>query len=214
MKKTVFITGISGLLGTNLANELLDKGYYIKAIIRNPGKYFGKKTSNLELIQSDLFSDFSSYLSGVEIVIHAAAETATDLLGYDDYDKINHTATVQLFEASKRQKVKQFIFISSANTIGSGSLDYSGNETLKMKRPFSDLFYAQSKLKAEKYLQENQNGIVLKILNPTFMIGAYDSKPGSGRIVLMGLNKKIVFYPPGGKNFVPVKNVVSAVINS
>lgn len=212
--KTVFITGISGLLGTNLTNELLDNGYYVKAVIRNPEKYFGKKTANLKLIQSDLSSDFSSYLFNIEIMVHIAAETATNLLDYDDYDKINYRVTAKLFEESKKQNVKQFIFISSANTIGYGNLGFLGNETLKIKSPFSDLFYAQSKLKAEKYLQENQDGIVLKILNPTFMIGSYDSKPSSGKIILMGLNKKILFYPPGGKNFVSVKDVVSAVISS
>src|SRR5690554_7967565 len=46
------------------------------------------------------------------------------------------------------------------------------------------------------------------------MIGAYDSKPSSGKIILMGLKKRIVFYPPGGKNFVPVKDVVNAIINA
>ncbi len=212
--KKVFITGISGLLGSNLVYELLDKGYHVQAVIRNPNKYFGKQTPNLKLIQSDLFGDFSSYLSNAEIVIHAAAETATNLLEYEDYDKINYRATIKLFEESKKQNVKQFIFISSANTIGYGSLKHLGNETFNIKYPFSDLFYAQSKLKAEKYLQENRNGIILKILNPTFMIGANDSKPSSGKIILIGLNRKFLFFPPGGKNFVAVKDVISAIINS
>src|SRR5690606_6743139 len=135
---------------SNLVYELLDKGYHVQAVIRNPNKYFGKQTPNLKLIQSDLFGDFSSYLSNAEIVIHAAAETATNLLEYEDYDKINYRATIKLFEESKKQNVKQFIFISSANTIGYGSLKHLGNETFNIKYPFSDLFYAQSKLKAEK----------------------------------------------------------------
>ena len=212
--KKVFITGISGLLGTNLAAALLDQGYFVKAIIRDASRYKGKNTSNLELIQMDLSGDYSNSLKEADIVIHVAAETSTNLIRYAAYEKINYEATVRLFEIAKENKVEQFIFISTANTIGYGSLKYLGTETNKMKAPFSKLFYAQSKLKAENYLLNNQRGINLKVLNPTFMIGPYDSKPSSGKIILMSLNKRVVFYPPGGKNFVPVKDVVSAIINS
>lgn len=136
------------------------------------------------------------------------------VIKYSDYKKTNYDATVRLFEKAKEQKVAQFIFISSANTIGYGSLKALGNETKKIQKPFAKLFYAQSKLQAEKYLLTQNQEIQVKILNPTFMIGAYDSKPSSGKIILMGLKKRIVFYPPGGKNFVPVKDVVNAIINA
>lgn len=49
------------------------------------------------------------------------------------------------------------------------------------------------------------------IVNPTFMIGAFDAKPTSGRIVKFGMNKKIVFCPPGGKNFVCVEDVAIGI---
>jgi nucleoside-diphosphate-sugar epimerase len=45
------------------------------------------------------------------------------------------------------------------------------------------------------------------------MIGAYDAKPSSGKIILLA-NKKIIFYPPGGKNFIHVKDVSNAIVNA
>lgn len=212
--KRIFITGITGLLGTNLANALLDLDYEVTAIIRNPDKYIGKRTGNLNLVQMDLWGDYDRYLKEKDIVVHIAAETGTHLIKYTDYERTNYDATIRLFEKAKEQKVAQFIFISSANTIGYGSLKALGNETKKIQKPFAKLFYAQSKLQAEKYLLTQNKEIQVKILNPTFMIGAYDSKPSSGKIILMGLKKRIVFYPPGGKNFVPVKDVVNAIINA
>jgi len=212
--KRIFITGITGLLGTNLANALLDLDYEVTAIIRNPDKYIGKRTGNLNLVQMDLWGDYDKYLKETDIVVHIAAETRTYLIKYTDYERTNYDATIRLFEKAKEQKVAQFIFISTANTIGYGSLKALGNETKKIQKPFTKLFYAQSKLQAEKYLLTQNKEIQIKILNPTFMIGAYDSKPSSGKIILMGLKKRIVFYPPGGKNFVPVKDVVNAIINA
>jgi dihydroflavonol-4-reductase len=52
------------------------------------------------------------------------------------------------------------------------------------------------------------------IVNPTFMIGPYDTKPSSGKIILMGYNKRISFLPPGGKNFIHVKDAAAAVCNA
>lgn len=212
--RKVFITGITGLLGTNLANELLEEGYQIKAIARNPDKYIGKRNQNLELIQMDLWSNYEDYLNDVEIVVHIAAETATNLLRYSDYDRVNYQATKRLFEKSLANNVSHFIFISTANTIGHGSLKHLGTECQNIKKPFNRLHYAQSKLKTEKYLQAQECSTKIKILNPTFMIGAYDSKPSSGKIILMGMNKKFIFYPPGGKNFVAVKDVAKAIVKS
>ena len=50
------------------------------------------------------------------------------------------------------------------------------------------------------------------IVNPTFMLGAYDTKPSSGKIILMAWRKKMVFYPPGGKNFVHVEDVAKGIL--
>src|SRR5699024_6749781 len=66
--------------------------------------------------------------------------------------------------------------------------------------------------KAENYLLTKKSSMQVSILNPTFMIGPFDSKPSSGKIILMALGKPFVFYPPGGKNFVPVKDVCQAII--
>lgn len=212
--RNIFITGITGLLGTNLANELLDLGYPVTAIVRDAEKYYGKRTKNLQLVQMGLFDAYDEYLKGIDVVVHIAAETATNKIDYASYEEINDLATTRLFKKAQKQKVASFIFISTANTIGFGSLENPGREGNQMKKPFSKHFYAQSKLSAEQHLISEAKETKLKILNPTFMIGANDSKPSSGQLLLMGLNKRVVFYPPGGKSFVPVKDVVQAIINS
>lgn len=211
--KTIFLTGVNGLLGTNFVHLLLEKDFIIYALIRDKKKYKGRKNSKLKLITMDLFGDYENYLRKSDIVVHIAADTSTDKTDYEDYEKINFKATKRLFDFSTKNDIKRFIYISTANTIGYGSRIHPGKETDEIKEPFNQLFYAKSKAKAEKYLQQTASDIKVFILNPTFMIGAYDSKPSSGKIILMALNKPIVFYPPGGKNFVHVKDVAQAILN-
>ena len=212
--ETVFLTGITGLLGANLSRDLLNKGYYVKALLRDKNKFKADKHKNLELIQGGLFDDLSTAILGCDFVIHAAAETRQNIVNYSEYWQINYNASIQILNTAIKCKIKRFIYVSTANTMGYGSLQNPGKENDKMKSPFSESFYAKSKMETEEYLLTKKDKIEIAIINPTFMLGAYDNKPSSGKIILMGLNKKIIFCPPGGKNFVHVEDVADAVIKS
>lgn len=212
--KRVFVTGINGLLGTNLCHDLLSKGYYVTGLVRNKYRFKGNQHKNLTLLEGQLFDDFSLLFKTIDIVIHTAAKTDQNLLDYSDYWKINCSATIQLFNTAILCNVKRFIFVSTSNTLGFGSLKTPGNETSKMNILFKQSYYAKSKFEAEKYLLKNKHKIKTIIVNPTFMLGAYDTKPSSGKIIIMGWKKKLVFYPPGGKNFVHVKDVSAGIIQS
>ncbi|MEC3908121.1 NAD-dependent epimerase/dehydratase family protein [Tamlana sp. 2201CG12-4] len=212
--KRIFVTGVSGLLGTNLCHDLLNQGYLVTGLVRNKHSFKGKQHDNLKLLEGSLFDDFSSLLRRIDIVIHAAAATDQGLVDYSAYWKINCNATIQLYNTAIMANVKRFIFVSTANTLGFGSLKAPGSEYKKMNPLFKQSYYAKSKLEAENYLLKNKHNIEPIIVNPTFMLGAYDSKPSSGKIVLMGWKKQIIFYPPGGKNFVHVKDVSLGIISA
>lgn len=210
--KMVFMTGISGLLGTNLVMALLENGYIVRGLIRDQSKFCGQLHPNLELVEGNIDDELP--LEGVDFVVHIAAETRQNLTRYSDYHKVNCEATMQLFEISVQNGIGKFIYVSTANTLGFGSLHDLGNENQEIRSPFNQSFYAKSKLEAECYLLQNKHKMAVVIINPTFMLGAYDSKPSSGKIILFGMQKKVIFYPPGGKNFVHVKDVANAIIKS
>lgn len=210
--KRVFVTGVNGLLGTNLTHLLLSRGYFVKGLIRDKLRYEGDQSSSLQLIEGDLFGDLTKVLSDVDYVVHIAAITSQNLLDYADYWTVNANATIQLFHAAARCNVKKFVFVSTANTLGHGSNDNPGNEDEPFREPFSASLYARSKKVAEDHLLSHKHIMDMIIVNPTFMLGAYDTKPGSGRIILMGWRKKFIFYPPGGKNFVHVEDVADGII--
>lgn len=210
--KQVFVTGVNGLLGTNLTHLLLSKGYSVKGLVRDRRRYKGILSPDLQLIEGDLFDDLTRVLCGVDYVVHIAAITDQDLLSFRDYWKINGNATIQLFHAAARCQVRKFVFVSTANTLGYGTIEYPGNEQTPIKEPFCSSFYAQSKLAAEKRLLDQKQVMETVIVNPTFMLGAYDTKPSSGKIILLGWKKKVILYPPGGKNFVHVEDVAQGIV--
>ena len=212
--KTVFVTGISGLLGTNLAIDLLDNGNKVLGLVRDKKRYKGIYHPNLELIEGSLQDDLEPWLDVAEVVVHVAAETRQNLTSYSDYLKINFVATQHLYDSATRSAVKKFVFVSTANTMGYGSLEDPGHEGREVRFPFSDSFYARSKIEAENYVLRKASEMETIIVNPTFMLGPYDTKPSSGKIILMGWKKPFIFCPPGGKNFVHVKDVSLGILKA
>jgi dihydroflavonol-4-reductase len=210
--KTVFVTGASGLLGTNLVHLLTERGYFVKGLVREKSRYKGIRHPNLQLLEGGLFDDLTKVLTDVDYIVHIAAVTSQHLIDYADYWKVNGHATIQLFHAAVKCKVKKFLFISTANTLGHGTLAVPGNEHEPAMEPFSASLYARSKKMAEDYLFSQKEKMDVVIVNPTFMLGAYDTKPSSGRIILMAWKKKVIFCPPGGKNFVHVEDVAEGII--
>lgn len=210
--KKVFVAGATGFLGTNLIIELIRQNYLVKGLDTNLKNYKGPDHEHLQLIQGNALDLDAALLSDCDAVIHVIGET-TPNLSFANYHRINVEVAIAVLHAAIKNKVKRFVFVSSANTLGYKD-DYSlGSEEKPIRAPHNACPYALSKLEAEEHLLQYADRIDIVIANPTFLIGAYDFKPTSGRIILNGLHKKIIFYPPGGKSFVHVEDVAKGLVN-
>lgn len=213
--KKVLVTGANGLLATNIIHALLASGYLVRGLLRRKSSYIGAASGNLELMEGD-FTDISTVteaMSGCHAVIHSAACTSQDA-GEDEYMRVNVSATGQLLDAARRIGITKVVYISSANIFAYGSMESPGDETRAAIPPFTESGYARSKILAQETVRRNAKTMDITTLCPTFMIGPYDAKPGSGRIILMGYRKRFMPCPPGGKNFVPVQDVARTAVSA
>lgn len=210
------VTGANGLLATNVIAELLTEGYRVKGLIRNPSSFRYGQHPHLELVQGDItnLQDIEAAMQGCNSVVHVAAITAQHLRRYTDYQDVNVTATSNLIKAAIRSNATKFVYVSTANTFGYGTKEAPGCEDLPISSPFDKSLYALSKLEGQSVVLSYQSKIDVVVVNPTFMLGPYDSKPSSGRIVLMGQRKWFLFYPPGGKNFIHVQDAARGVVKA
>ncbi|MDQ3190930.1 MAG: NAD-dependent epimerase/dehydratase family protein [Bacteroidota bacterium] len=209
------VTGANGLLATNIIIELVDNGKLVRGLIRNPNRFLLKKQAAIELVCGDItkIEDIRTAALGCDSIIHVAAITSHNILNYSEYEKTNVEGTRNVLLVAEELKIKKIVYVSSANTIGYGTQEIPGSEISPIKAPFSNCDYAKSKYNAQVMLMEaaNLSKIEIVIVNPTFMLGPYDSKPSSGQIILIYFNKKIIFIPPGGKNFIHVRDAAIGV---
>lgn len=214
----VLITGANGFLSGHIVNELLRCDYSVRAMMRSGAKAPALAGLDIELAHGNITSksDVERAVSGCDIVIHAAADTNQSYRSSKDYFLANVEATSNMIEAVSREKCQRLIYVSTANTMGFGTLLNPGNENTPVSALFLKSGYAKSKLLAQGLVLEavkNQR-IDAVVVNPTFMIGPVDHNPHSGRIFKMVLNKKFVICPPGGKNFVDVRDAARAIVNA
>lgn len=106
------------------------------------------------------------------------------------------------------------MYISTANCFGFGDKTSLGDETRPACFPFTNSLYARSKMEAQEMLLRLKHLMDVVIVNPTFMLGAYGTKKGSGQIVLRAYGHKIVFCPSGGKSFINAADAGIGVVKA
>ncbi|MBT3244917.1 MAG: NAD-dependent epimerase/dehydratase family protein [Bacteroidetes bacterium] len=210
----VLVTGANGLLGANIVQELNRRRIQVRVFVRKNADMSGLDGCDFEVFRGNITHKDAviEAAHSCDYIIHAAANTGPAPSNYWYYHPVNVSGTKNVIEAAKTTSSKRIVFISTANTMGYGSCEDPGVENRLIDPLFEQSGYARSKLEAENLIVEavNENQIKAIILNPTFMIGPRDAKPSSGRILLSILNHRLVILPPGGKNFIHVKDVAWA----
>jgi uncharacterized protein len=113
MKKIVLI-GASGFVGSAILNEALERGYQVKAIVRNPEK-ITIKNPNLTIVKADVSSSqrVSELCKGADDVISAYNPGWTNPDIYNDTLKIYPA----ILEGVKRSGVKRFLIVGGAGSL-------------------------------------------------------------------------------------------------
>jgi uncharacterized protein YbjT (DUF2867 family) len=106
--KTVFVTGATGNQGGAVVRHLVKKGFYVKALIRNPGSPRAQLIvqDHVELVQGDLNDpdSYKNYLQNVDAVF-------CNLHFLEGVDKEIQQG-LNLVTISKEQGVKHFLYSS------------------------------------------------------------------------------------------------------
>ena len=73
----VLVTGANGLLGSNIVDELIKRGYPAVALVRKNSNRLALAGLHCEIFEGEVtrFSDLEKAISGCSYVIHCAAST-------------------------------------------------------------------------------------------------------------------------------------------
>jgi dihydroflavonol-4-reductase len=232
----ILLLGATGLLGHNVLRLLLERREPVRVLIRpgsgllpldtwTPAEPAGdgsvdiRDNENLEIVVGDPL-DYNTLLNaakGCLGIINCVGTTDMSLSDVQDFNPANTNLPAQLGPVMQVSGASRLVHVSTANTIQPGSKACPSDESFPFGEPFSSAPYAVTKKAGEDQLlsfAQYYPDLKFVIVNPGFMIGPYDAKPSSGKLLLAAYGRKRMYVPDGGKTFVHVRDVAKAVIHA
>ncbi|MBR6898908.1 MAG: NAD-dependent epimerase/dehydratase family protein [Bacteroidales bacterium] len=215
----VLLLGATGLLGHNVLRRLLADGHRVVALVRNRWALM-VEGEGCEVRECRNIVDaevLGTVAAGCEAVVNCAGVTDMSLLRYEDYEEVNVRLPEMLVDVMKEHGIRRLVHVSTVNTLSFGATAVPLDAGDEGSWPFNASLYARSKRAGEEVLRrgrERYEGLECVVINPGFMLGPYDAKPSSGRMLLAAYRKPVMFAPKGGKAFVHVADVAGAVVGA
>ena len=187
----IFITGIAGFLGSNLAEYYLKKNFKVSGcdnLVGGSLDNINQNKINFFKANCEDFEMMKKITKNVDILCHAAAYAHEGLSSFSPVliSSNNVTGSVSVFTAAIVNKVKRIVYCSSMARYGDIKIPFKEEDELKPVDP-----YGVSKVAAEN---------ILKILSKTHNIEYNIAVPHN----IIG---------PKQKYDDPYRNVVSIMIN-
>lgn len=210
MSTIAFLTGASGFVGTHVAQVLAERGYRVRALVRQSAQAAHLKAWGVELVQGDLrTSDLVSLMQGCQVLFHVAAHYSLWRRDRPLLYAVNVEGTRRILAAAREAGIERTVYTSSVAAIG---VDPSGQPTTEAyQSPPEKLIseYKRSKYWAEQVAHEAvRQGQDIVIVNPSTPIGPWDAKPTpTGEIILRFLRQQMPFYVNTGLNLIHVRDV-------
>jgi dihydroflavonol-4-reductase len=147
----------------------------------------------------------------MDVVIHAAAYVQLGWANRDLHFQINTEGAANVARSSRRAGARM-IHVSSVDALGIGWWDRPANEEV-CNEDFVPCPYVMSKRAAEAEIRrEIDDGLNAVIVNLGFMLGPWDWKPSSGRMLLQVAQRFMPVAPCGGFSVCDVRDVARAVL--
>lgn len=226
-KKSVLVTGGTGMTGAHLLVRLISEGYNVKSLIRknsntnltkNIFKYLlndvGSEFAKINWIEGDItdFNSVNKAMQNIDYVYHTAATVSFKPSDKEFILNNNVQGTANIVNAALNNNVKKLCHVSSIATLGNSFNKELINEETERQKKQSISDYSLSKFRSENEVWRGiAEGLNAVIVNPSIILGVGNWDKGSSRF-FKTVNNGLKFYTKGGTGFVDVNDVVDVMI--
>lgn len=210
----IFITGITGLLGSYVAKEFASLGE-IHGFKRSDSSTRLLNDLNFPIHWHDgSMSDVGSIdqaLEGIDLVIHCAGKVSFLKRDEEELFEVNVRGTANLINAMLYSGVNKLIHISSVAALGRNpDLAVIDEDHKWVDSPFNTK-YGTSKYWGElEAWRGEQEGLDLIVVNPSILLGKISDNRSSTSIYSYVL-KNSSYYPQGSINFLDVRDAAKLI---
>ena len=218
----IFVTGGTGLLGNTILRQLSDDDHDLVALVRDqPGSTSTRASLEgigAELAAGDLTAKDTifSAVQGCDAVIHSAALIHLGWKRLDESMKVNRDGTRMIVDACCKHNVP-LIHVGTVDTLAVGTRREVANEETPRdanggKIPCS--YVLSKRASVDEVIAGVDRKLRCAIVHPGFMLGPWDWKPSSGRMIVEVVKAWRPIAPSGGASICDSRDVASGAISA
>ncbi|MFM8189061.1 MAG: NAD-dependent epimerase/dehydratase family protein [Pirellula sp.] len=211
----IAVTGATGLLGNNVTRLALGRGIEVVAISRNSTSAKSLEDLNLQKLDADI-TDFDSLdrIDGkLDAVIHSAAHIHIGWSQRQQGIQTNKNGTANAIRLAQKHQAR-LIHVSTVNTLAIGAADRIVDEQTPGDGQVPCTYVVSKRSAEQEVRQAIQQGIDAVIVYPGFMLGPWDWKPSSGRMIMDLRKGAPPLAPSGGCSICDPRDVADAILQA
>jgi uncharacterized protein YbjT (DUF2867 family) len=187
----ILVAGASSKPGQKLIPMLVDKGYQVRALTRNPQKLDFAHLTGVEIIEGDMRQPDTLLRAceGADAVVSSV--TAVVRVGDNHVHSVDDAGNRLLVEAARRSGVKRFVFVSAYGAAKDHTVDFF-----------------RIKYRVEEYIKSSQ--VPYTILRPTAFMETWCAR--LGRQVMNGETVTVFGNGKNPINFISAEDVAKFIV--
>ncbi len=211
----VLVTGATGFIGAQLAQELVRQGHQVRVLRRTSSKTLMLDGLAVEHAFGDILEPeaVAQAVADCEFVFHVAALASYWRAQRKQVYDVNVRGTQIVLDACLRAGVRRIVFTSSVAAIGVPRDGQTAHEDTPFDPLSATFAYADSKRRAEEVVRAMvARGLDVVIVNPAAVIGPGDHNLITGSMIVEYARRPVPFVTPGGLCLADVAAVVQGHI--
>jgi nucleoside-diphosphate-sugar epimerase len=223
----ILVTGGTGLVGSHLLYNLLNKGFKVKVLVRptsnkeNIYRTFSyytaeprKLAENITWVEGDItdLSSLEDAFVDVDKVYHTAAYVSFRKKNKRQMFRTNIKGTANLVNLCMENGIKKLCHVSSIGALGESEPDLPVTEDLLWKPSKRVSAYSLSKYLSEMEVWRGiTEGLNAVIVNPSVILGPGDWNNGTPAFFRL-IDKGFPYYTNGVTGYVDVRDLVEVMV--
>ena len=210
----MLVTGATGFLGSHLLPLLAEGGASVRVLSRRPAPELADRGFEVAAGDVETGTGLQAALDGVSRVFHLAGRVSRDPEAAASLQRVHVDGTRKLAHAAREAGVERIVLVSTSGTIAvARDPEPETDETAPVPIELIGRwpYYRSKWLQERALLAAAGDGLEVVIVNPSLLLGPGDERLSSTGDVLRFLSGQVKVIPPGGLNFVDVRDAAAGV---
>ena len=215
MKGRVLVTGATGMLGNNVTRVLVNDGWQVSVLVRNGYDTRCFQDLEVEILLGDVSEprplDFGAH--SLQAIVHCAGVVQVGWSSNEGHREVNVDGTRRIVEMAIAKGIT-LVHVSSVNALAFGRRPMVADEETSLTGEEVLCNYVLSKRVSDEIVRQAiaTRGLSATIVHPGFMLGPWDWKPSSGKMLQQLAAGRALLAPPGGCSVCDVRDVAAGIV--